>query len=188
MSMSTSRCASARIVRVFVAALVAATGLVLAAPAANAAAAEQVIGTAVPYPAAPETCDPAAAGEETEYILAMSAGSGSLVGCVYGVVDNFRASPGGQYLERSTETFIGCLGDRCGSFQLDATITSRWINGEPFAGGEQVNGRCQHKVIRGSGTGDFAGVEGRIDFKDILERDADGNVIGVTYDYKGHLK
>jgi len=45
--------------------------------------------------------------------------------------------------------------------------------------GPEVRGRCQHPVVRGSGTDGFAGVTGRVDFKDVV---ADG-----TYLYRGHL-
>ncbi len=172
--------------RIIVVALIVFAGLALAPSPASAAGADQVDGTAFGFPDAPDTCDPTALGP-VDYILAMPEGSGSLVGCIYGVVEEFTFNAGGQYLERSSETFVGCFEDRCGSFKLDATITSRWVNGEPFVG-DQVNGRCQHKIVRGSGTGDFEGVDGRLDFKDILERDADGNLVAISFDYKGHLK
>jgi hypothetical protein len=85
---------------------------------------------------------------------------------------------------RTSETFVGCLGDRCGSFGLEAHITSKF-EGPPPVG--QVFGRCQHKIVAGTGTGDFEGVTGRLDFKDIIMRDANGNVTGVEFDYRGHL-
>ncbi len=172
--------------RLIVAALIVFAGLALVPSPAGAAGADQIGGTAVGFPNAPDTCDPTAVGP-VNYILAMPEGSGSLVGCIYGVVEEATFNAGGQFLRRASETFVGCFEDRCGSFQLDATITSRWVNGEPFVG-DQVNGRCQHKIVRGSGTGDFEGVNGRLDFKDILERDADGNLLAISFDYKGHLK
>ena len=154
-------------------------GLLLLTPAV------QVVGEAVPWPAAPDTCGPAATGP-ADYVLTMPGGSGSLTGCLYGTRHEARFNAGGQLQVNSSEIFVGCLGDRCGSFELEAFITSRW-DGLPGVG-NQINGRCQHKIVNGTGTGDFAGVEGRLDFKDILTTDDDGTVTGVTFDYKGHLR
>jgi len=82
--------------------------------------------------------------------------------------------------------FIGCLGDACGSFVLRAHVTNRW-DGLPGIG-DQINGRCQHKIIAGSGTGDFVDVTGRLNFKDIIVRDDDGSLLGLSFDYRGHLR
>ena len=111
---------------------------------------------------------------------------GGLTGCLYGIRQEARFNEGGQLQVYATETFVGCDGDQCGSFQIEALITNRW-DGPPGVG-DQINGRCQHKIVSGTGTGDFAGVEGRLDFKDILVRDADGNLISATFDYRGHLR
>ncbi len=46
--------------------------------------------------------------------------------------------------------------------------------------GDQVFGRCQHPLVDGSGTGDFEGISGRLDFKDDVE--------AGTVDYRGHLR
>jgi len=161
--------------------------LLLLAPTASATAsgAIQVEGEAVPWPAAPDTCDPSATGP-VDYVLAMPDGSGSLVGCLYGIRQEERFNAGGQLQVNSTEIFIGCHGDRCGSFELKAFITSRW-DGLPGVG-NQMNGRCQHKIVSGTGNGDFAGIEGRLDFKDILTTDDDGTVTSISFDYEGHLR
>jgi hypothetical protein len=143
----------------------------------------QVEGTAVPYPAAPATCNPGASGP-VDYILAMPAGSGDLVGCLYGSVQSGAISPAGTVSQWTVETFIGCLDNRCGSFQLQAHITSKFEEAPPVG---QLFGRCQHKIVAGSGTGDFEGLTGRLDFKDIISRNADGDVVGVVFDYRGHL-
>lgn len=145
----------------------------------------RVSGTAVPFPVAPDTCDPTATGP-VDYILAMPEGSGDLTGCLYGVRGPVKFSKGGTVSVRNTETFVGCLGDLCGSFDLVAHITSKW-DGLPGQS-NQVFGRCQHKIVPGSGTGDFEGATGRLDFKDIIERDADGNSIGVEFDYRGSVR
>jgi hypothetical protein len=43
--------------------------------------------------------------------------------------------------------------------------------------GVEVKGRCEHPIV--AGTGDFAGITGRVDFKDVV---ANG-----TFVYRGHL-
>ena len=47
------------------------------------------------------------------------------------------------------------------------------------ATGMEVNGRCQHPIAEGSGTGGFAGATGRLDFKDDIGT-------GLFY-YRGHI-
>lgn len=176
-----------RVLRAVLASLSLTAGLVLLAPSGVSAnsGAIQVTGEAVPWPATPVTCDPLATGP-IDYVLAMPEGSGSLSGCLYGNRLSERFNSGGQLQVNATETFVGCFAERCGSFQLEAVITNRW-DGLPGVG-NQINGRCQHKVVSESGTGDFVGVEGRLDFKDILETDIDGTVTRLTFDYKGHLR
>jgi hypothetical protein len=46
--------------------------------------------------------------------------------------------------------------------------------------GIEVNGRCQHPIAAGSGTGGFAGATGRLDFKD--------DVDNAVFYYRGHVK
>jgi hypothetical protein len=43
----------------------------------------------------------------------------------------------------------------------------------------EIHGRCQHPITAGSGTGAFAGVTGRLDFKDDVDK--------ATFYYHGHL-
>jgi hypothetical protein len=156
----------------------------LAAVAVSATSARQVDGVAVPWPEAPETCDPGAIGP-VDYILAMPAGSGDLVGCIYGIREPAEQRPGGTINVPADEVFIGCLDDVCGSFLLRARITNKW-DGPPGVG-DQIDGRCQHKIVSGTGTGDFVGVEGRLDFKDIIVRDERGELISLSFAYRGHL-
>ena len=91
--------------------------------------------------------------------------TGDLVGCWYThefeVVQN---TPSGVYMERGTERFIGCLADgaTCGTFDTTYKFTAKYN-----ADGSQKNGRCQHPIT--FGTGDFAGIKGRIDFKDDVD-------------------
>ena len=152
--------------------------------AASADGATQVSGVAFPWPVAPATCDPGALGA-VDYVLAMPAGSGDLVGCLYGVRHPAGQTPGGPISTRADEVFVGCWGETCGSFALTAHITGNW-EGAPGVS-DQKNGRCQHKIVSGTGSGGFTGVEGRLDFKDILIRDDSGSVVGVEFDYRGHL-
>jgi len=46
--------------------------------------------------------------------------------------------------------------------------------------GVEVKGRCQHPIVKGSGTVGFAGATGRLDFKD--------EVSTGLYFYRGHIK
>ncbi len=49
-----------------------------------------------------------------------------------------------------------------------------------FFEGAEIFGRCQHPIQDGSGEGVFAGVTGRLDFKD--------NVETGDLPYRGHLR
>ena len=106
--------------------------------------------------------------------------TGSLKGCWYTNVDTFKdnGAPSGIYLETGREVFVGSLnGGPNGVFTTTYRFESKW---DPdVSSGPEVHGRCQHPVVKGSGTGGFAGVTGRVDFKDVV---ADG-----TYLYRGHL-
>lgn len=91
---------------------------------------------------------------------------GNIDGCLhpYWGPGEFRAS--NTYIERDTELFVGCIdGADCGTFETTYVFTAKYeddqCNGQKF-------GRCQHPVITGSGTGDFTGTTGRLDFKDDL--------------------
>ena len=102
--------------------------------------------------------------------------SGDLVGCWYThgweVVQD---TPSGVYAERGTERFIGCLADgtTCGTFDTEYKFTAKYA-----PDGSEIHGRCQHPITFGSG--DFAGITGRIDFKDDV-------TTGIVY-YRGHVK
>ena len=103
--------------------------------------------------------------------------NGSLVGCWYTHVENAETTPGGVYHESGTELFVGQLdGGPAGTFTTTYKFEAK-LNSD----GAEVRGRCQHRIVSGSGTGGFAGATGRVDFKDII--------IGksVTYEYRGHI-
>jgi hypothetical protein len=92
-----------------------------------------------------------------------------LEGCWYtDTIDTGKEMPSGVYLETGTETFVGCLTvdgeEQCGSFSTTYRFSSKFA-----ASGEQIFGRCQHPIVSGSGTGDFEGATGRLDFKDDVE-------------------
>jgi hypothetical protein len=101
---------------------------------------------------------------------------GDLVGCVYATsFEVVQETPSGVYQERGTETFVGCLADgtTCGTLNMTYKFTGKFASD-----GSPIHGRCQHPTT--SGTGDFAGATGRIDFKD-------DTATGVLY-YRGHIK
>jgi hypothetical protein len=106
--------------------------------------------------------------------------TGSLERCWYTKVDSVKdnGAPSGVYLERGREVFVGSLdGGPVGLFETTYVFESKW---DPdVSTGSEVHGRCQHPIVRGSGTGGFAGATGRVDFKDIV---ADG-----SYVYRGHV-
>lgn len=104
--------------------------------------------------------------------------SGDLVGCWYTTTyEVVQETPSGVYMERGTETFIGCLADgtTCGTFSTTYKYTAKFA-----PDGAQMHGRCQHPIVPGSGTGDFEGISGRVDFKDDIEN--------KVFNYRGHFK
>ncbi|MEO6654062.1 MAG: hypothetical protein ABIP17_15550 [Ilumatobacteraceae bacterium] len=114
----------------------------------------------------------------SEFTLTMEAGNGDLVGCWYtDTLIVVQETTSGVYQERGTETFIGCLTDgvTCGTFSTTYKFTAKFA-----ADGSEIRGRCEHPIVSGSGTGDFEGVTGRVDFKD--------DVVTGEFNYRGHLR
>jgi hypothetical protein len=102
--------------------------------------------------------------------------TGSLDGCWYTNIETARTTQGGVYLESGTELFVGQLdGGPAGTF-----TTTYKFEAKLNADGDEVRGRCQHRIVSGSGTGGFAGATGRVDFKDIIGEP-------ITYVYRGHI-
>lgn len=125
------------------------------------------------YYANPGECtDPE--GNGSSYILRMT---GDLQGCQYVFVEYARCLPNGVYMETGTETFVGNYGGGFGSLRTQYRFEAKYKNCTTFV--EEHVGRCQHPVIRGSGTGVFEGVTGRLDMKD--------NVEEGSFPYRGHL-
>ena len=56
------------------------------------------------------------------------------------------------------------MAGRVGTFATTYKFSSKWA--PDVSTGSEVHGRCQHPIVAGSGTGGFAGVTGRVDFKD----------------------
>ena len=103
--------------------------------------------------------------------------TGSLEGCLYTKVITSKETPSGVYLETGEEVVIGSLdGGPVGTFATTYKFEGKY---DPQTG-VQLHGRCQHPIVKGSGTGGFEGAKGRLDFKDII-----GDP--VTYVYRGHI-
>ena len=108
--------------------------------------------------------------------------TGDLEGCLYAYIDAFECSPSGTYREEGREYFVGTYNGQAGTFwttyKFEAKYEGCSENGGPL--GLEIFGRCQHPIVAESGTGVFAGVSGRLDFKDDIEA---GN-----FPYTGHLR
>lgn len=143
----------------------------------NADGATQISGIA--YFAAPGECEDVVtgpAGQAPDFALDMT---GDLEGCLYVFVETFTCTPSGVYIETGTEVYVGSgsEGDD-GTFATTYRFTGLFEDCPNLIG--QINGRCEHPIVAGSGTNDFEGVTGRIDFNDDVEA---GNA-----PYKGHLR
>jgi hypothetical protein len=146
--------------------------------AAPANAANQISGTA--NFAVPGKCPPAPVVGFADYPpIDMNVDmNGSLDGCWYTNILTAKTTPGGVYLESGEELFVGSLnGGLQGTFRTTYKFEAK-LN----SAGLEIKGRCQHKIVAGSGTGGFAGASGRVDFKDIL----DGTTL-IEYHYRGHI-
>lgn len=167
-----------RWLRIAVAALVivvaALIGYVATASADGATQISGIATVAQPGECVDEVTGPA--GQNPDYALNLT---GDLEGCLYAFVESYSCSSGGVYMETGTEVYVGSgnTGD-AGTFATAYRFTGLLGDCPDF--GTQVNGRCQHPIAAGSGTGDYEGVTGRIDFKD--------NIDAGNAPYKGHLR
>lgn len=100
--------------------------------------------------------------------------NGDLEGCLYGVITDFRFHPSGTYQEIADEIFVSDA-DSADTFEMTELYTAKF---NPDFSLEFA--RCKHPIVEGSGTGEFEGVSGRLDFKDDVDT-------GIAV-YKGHLK
>lgn len=108
---------------------------------------------------------------------------GDLEGIWYIYPSTSACSPSGTYRESGTELFVGTYNGVEGTFETSYNFSAKFEGcGEDgmTPTGAEIFGRCQHPIIKGSGTGVFAGVTGRLDFKDDIEN--------ANFPYRGHLK
>ena len=154
-------------------------GLSVVGSAGASAASSQISGVAV-FDTSGNTCPAPPAGFADFVSYPPLVMSGSLDGCWYTKVEAFKdnGAPSGVYLESGQELFVGSLnGGPVGLFTTTYKFESKW---DPdVSTGSEVRGRCQHPIVRGSGTDGFAGATGRLDFKDVV---ADGSFV-----YRGHI-
>ena len=107
--------------------------------------------------------------------------SGDLEGCWYTNIDRAwdLGPPSGLYFEVGREVFVGSVrGGSEGTFSTVYTFESKW---DPdVTTGTEVWGRCQHPIVRGTGTAGLSGISGYLGFIDIV---TDG-----TYTYRGFVR
>jgi hypothetical protein len=139
--------------------------------------ATQLSGVGFPVAEEAEVCnvnDAPPSPEGTITVLALTM-TGSLKGCLYSYVLEAKTLPSGTYREKGIDIYVGSgeEGDN-GTFATTYLFTAKFDED-----GNEVRGRCQHPITAGTGTGDFEGVSGRVDFKD--------NVDDLEFPYRGHL-
>jgi hypothetical protein len=120
-------------------------------------------------------CIDDAEGNGSDFALRMT---GDLEGCHYVFVAEAECTSSGAYRETGTEIFVGEYNGHPGTFGTTYLFTAKLGDCRDLA--TEIFGRCQHPIVRGSGTGVFEGVTGRFDIKDDIEA---GN-----FPYKGHLR
>lgn len=137
---------------------------------ASASGVTRISGVA--YAAGPGECtDPEGVG--SNLILRMT---GDLQGCHYIFVESTVCLPNGVFRLSGNEIFVA--GDGSGTFRTHINFEARYQDCVTQL--VEIFGRCQHPIIAGSGTGVYAGVSGRLDFKDDVET-------GAFY-YRGSLR
>ena len=133
------------------------------------------------YFAGPGECEEAilnAKGNLPDFALVLT---GDLEGCLYTYVEAGECSPNGVYVEDGNEKFVGSTawGDE-GTFDTVYRFVAHFDSLDDcnnFV--NQVRGRCLHPIVADTGTGDFEGLHGRLDFVD--------NVEEGTANYTGRL-
>ena len=150
------------------------TLLALSTPSsALAAGATQFSGIAY-WPGTGQCTDPEGSG--ASYAVVMT---GDLQGCHYSFVETATCTSSGAYNETGNEIFVGQYNGQFGTFRTTYRFTAKYNNCTDF---KELQGRCQHPIIDGSGTGVFEGMTGRLDMRD-------NTIAGVALDfsYRGHL-
>jgi hypothetical protein len=109
--------------------------------------------------------------------------TGDLEGCMFVFVDEFSCTDG-NYLEKGRELFIGKYKGKSGSFRTTYDFQAKYqgCNSDGSYAGAEISGQCQHPIVKGSGTGVFAGVTGRYDMID------DVKAKPINYPYLGYFK
>ena len=131
----------------------------------------------VGYFAAASDCDWTSQGAEFALHL-----TGDLEGCLFVFVESYDCSPSGTYREQGEEYFVGTYKGETGTFRTSYRFEAKYegCSEDGFFLGAEIFGRCQHPIQAGTGTGVFAGVSGRLDFKDNVETGA--------LPFRGHLR
>ncbi len=153
--------------------LVAAKGVSAAPSPTLAGGATQISGVGVYADEA--TCDDPE-GEGAAYALILD---GDLEGCLYTFVKTAKSSPSGTYRETGREIFVAS--DGSGTFKMTYRFEAKYEDLDDPA--TEIFGRCQHPIVKGSGTGVFEGVTGILFFKDVIEAGND-----PYFPYRGHLR
>lgn len=117
--------------------------------------------------------------------LEPSATGWSLDGCLRITgFDREKFNVSGTYQEEGTERFDGDLyvdGEYAGTGSFETSYQFRGKFEEIGEFDTEIFGRCQHPIVDGSGV--FAGVEGRLDFKDVLD-----GPDAPYFPYRGHIR
>jgi hypothetical protein len=122
------------------------------------------------------SCDPNSVG--ADYAILMD---GDLQGCLYTFVETAKSSPSGTYRETGTELFVGSTSEGAGTFETTYRFEAKYEDLDDPA--TEIFGRCQHPIVKGSGTGVFKGVTGILLFKDVIEAGKE-----PYFPYRGHLR
>jgi hypothetical protein len=139
-----------------------------AAPASPVGAATTSVAGMFVFDADSTCGEPPAGHEEFDELTFVI--SGDLDGCWYTNIGRGwdLGPPSGLYFEVGRELFVGRVrGGPVGTFSTTYTFESRW---DPAytAGGTEIWGRCQHVIVRGSGTGGLHAVTGFIGRTDVV--------------------
>ena len=146
------------------------TGLMAPAQAAGTA---QVDGSGYYDDITGDECD-APPSEFSDYPALVL--HGDLEGCLYAHVLSGHFTPSGVWIETGQELVVASLnGGPVGTFTTNYRFEGKYEADFTV----EIHGRCQHPIAAGSGTGAFAGVTGRLDFKD--------DVDNAVFYYRGHL-
>ena len=114
-------------------------------------------------------------GQGSDFAMIMT---GDLEGCLYVFVESAVNSPSGTYRETGRETFVSSDNEGADTFKTTYRFEAKYEDVANLLG--EIFGRCQHPIVAGSGTGVFAGVSGRLDFKD--------DIPAGNFPYRGHLR